>query len=351
MYDFLRFWLDRGVDGFRIDVLARLLKDEQFRDNPMRPDWKPGDPPNARQLSRYTQDQPGMHEIVREMRTIVDRYGERVLIGELYLPVERVVQYYGEQLDEAHLPFNFQFVTLPTWEASTIRQVVDVYEAALPPGAWPNWVLGNHDRPRIATRVGRDQARTAHMLLLTLRGTPTCYYGDELGMQDVPIPLELMHDPQGKEHPEYSRDPQRTPMQWDGSSNAGFCAPDVIPWLPVADDYQTYNVPTEQSDPRSLLMLIHTLLELRRTQPVLTLGSYQSIEQENPTCFVYLRQHHDRRYLVVLNFSAQDQVVTLPGHNQGHIVLSTYIDREGPIDLSAVHLRGNEGILIEAGEL
>jgi alpha-glucosidase len=352
MYDVLRFWLDRGVDGFRIDVLARLLKDELFRDNPMNPNWKTGDPPYTRQISRYTQDQPGIHEIVQEMRTIVDRYDERVLIGELYLPVERVVQYYGEQLDEIHLPFNFQLVTMPTWEASIVRQAVDKYEAVLPSQAWPNWVLGNHDRSRIASRVGgREPARTAQMLLLTLRGTPTCYYGEELGMLDVPVPRELSHDPQGKEHPEYSRDPERTPMQWDGSNNAGFCAPDVIPWLPVADDYQIYNVADEKHDPRSMLMFTLRLLELRRSLPALTIGSYQSIEQENVNCFVYLRQHEEQRYLVILNFSAQNQVVTGVGHTQGHIVLSTAMDREGLIDLSEVHLRSYEGILIDAGEL
>jgi len=351
MYDVLRFWLDRGVDGFRIDVLSRLLKDEQFRDNPMNPSWKPGDPLKDRQLSRYTQDLPDIHEIVREMRTVADRYDERVLIGEIYLPVERVVKYYGEQLDEIHLPFNFQLVTTSTWEASTIRQIVNVYEAALPSNAWPNWVLGNHDRPRIASRVGREQVRTAQMLLLTLRGTPTCYYGDELGMLNVPIPRELIHDPPGKVHPEYSRDPERTPMQWDGSAHAGFCAPDVTPWLPVADDYQIYNVAVEQRDPRSFLMFARRLLELRRALPALVLGSYQSIEQENVNCFVYLRQHDDQRYLIVLNFSAQDQVVTVAGHTQGYIVLSTTVDGEGFIDLSEIHLRSNEGILINVGEV
>jgi alpha-glucosidase len=347
----LHFWFDRGVDGFRIDVLSRLLKDEQFRDNPMNTRWKPGDPLMYRQLSQYTQDLPDIHEIVQEMRTVADRYDERVLIGEIYLPVERVVKYYGEQLDEIHLPFNFQLVTTSTWEASTIQQIVDAYEAALPSGAWPNWVLGNHDQPRIASRVGREQARTAQMLLLTLRGTPTCYYGDELGLLNVPIPRKLIHDPPGKVNPEYSRDPERSPMQWDGSAHAGFCTPEVAPWLPVADDYQIYNVADEQRDPRSMLMFTHRLLELRRVLLGLTLGSYQSIEQENVNCFVYLRQHDDQRYLVILNFSAHDQVLIIPGHSQGYIVLSTSVDREGLIDLSEVHLRSNEGILINVGEL
>ena len=212
MYDVLRFWLDRGVDGFRIDVLSRMLKDEQFRDNPINKDWKEGDPLMYRQLSQYTQDLPEIHEIVQEMRVVADHYDERVLIGEIYLPVERVMQYYGEQLDEVHLPFNFQLVTTSTWEAGTIRQIVDTYEAALPSGAWPNWVLGNHDKPRIASRVGREQSRAAQMLLLTLRGTPTCYYGDELGMVNVPVPRELIYDPPGKVNPQYSRDPERSPF-------------------------------------------------------------------------------------------------------------------------------------------
>ena len=316
------------------------------------PEWKPGDPAHTSQLGRYSEDQPGIHEIMREMRALTESYDQRVLIGELYLPVERLMPYYGEQLDEIHLPFNFQFVTMPTWEASTIRQVVEDYEAALPQGAWPNWVLGNHDRPRIATRVGREQARLTQMLLLTLRGTPTCYYGDELGMQDVPLPPELMHDPRGKDNPEHSRDPQRTPMQWDGSVNAGFCSAGVKPWLPIASDYQTINVAAEQHDLHSFLMLTRALLDIRRSHSTLTLGSYQSVEQENPTCFVYLRQYHDQRYLVILNFSTQDQVVTLPGQgHKEHIVLSTYMDREGPLDLSAAHLRGNEGLLVEVGIL
>ena len=349
MYDVLRFWLDRGVDGFRIDVLSRLLKDEQFRDNPLNPEWKPGEPPNTRQLSLYTQDLPGVHEIVREMRAVVDRDGERVLIGELYLPVESVVQYYGEQLDETHLPFNFQLVTLPTWEAGTIRQMVDAYEAALPPGAWPNWVLSNHDRPRVASRVGRDQARMAQMLLLTLRGTPTCYYGDELGMQNVAVPPEFMHDPPGKDNPEYSRDPARTPMQWDSGPNAGFCPPDVQPWLPVASDYHTYNVAVEQQDTHSFLTLVRALLTLRRSSPALNVGSLRSLDQPNPACFVYLRQHGSQHYLVALNFSSQDQLVTLPEQGQGRLLLSTHLDQEGPIELGEMHLRGNEGLLIEVG--
>ncbi len=345
MYDVLRFWLDRGIDGFRIDALQGVVKDEQFRDNPPNPTWKPGDPPYLEQIGRYTEDQPGLHEIAQEMRAVVDGYEQRMMIGEIYLPMDRLVQYYGGQLDEIHLPFNFQFVTMPTWEAQTVHRIVDAYETMLPPGAWPNWVLGNHDRTRIATRVGREQARATQMLLLTLRGTPTCYYGEELNIQDVPVPLALIRDPMGQENPEHSRDLVRTPMQWDSGANAGFCLAEVTPWLPVADDYQSYNVATEKEDAHSMLTLTRTLLQLRRTQPALTLGSYHSLEQENTNCFVYVRHYHEQQYLIVLNFSAQEQVVKLNG--QGHIVLSTYVDRTGPIDFSTLHLRGHEGLLID----
>lgn len=347
MYDALNFWLARGVDGFRVDVLWMLLKDEQFRDNPMNPHWQPSDPPYSRQKSVYTADQPGIHQIVHEMRNVIDQYDERVFIGEIYLPPDRLVAYYGEHLDEVHLPFNFQFVTLPQWEAQVIREMVDTYEQVLPPGAWPNWVLSNHDRPRIATRVGREQARVTQMLLLTLRGTPTCYYGDELGMQDVAVPPELMHDPQGKDNPVYSRDPQRTPMPWDTSPHAGFCLPDVKPWLPLGDDIQTYNVATEQHDPHSFLTLTRSLLSMRRALPALTIGEQQSIEQPNFACFVYQRRHAEQRCLVALNFSSQEQVVTLPTLGQGRVLLSTHLDRTEHLSLAELHLRGHEGLLIE----
>jgi len=335
MDNVLRFWLERGVDGFRVDVLWLLLKDPQFRDNGLNPDWKPGDDPSGYQDGRYTQDQPGIHDLVRSMRGLLQSYGERALIGEIYLPVARLMQYYGESLDEA------------TWNAHDIRQIVDAYEAALPAGAWPNWVLGNHDKTRIATRVGREQARIAQMLLLTLRGTPTCYYGDEIGMQNVPIPHEQLRDPVARFSPEHSRDYERTPMQWSTSANAGFTAPNVQPWLPIASDYKTYNVETEQHEPHSLLLFTRSLLALRHTLPALSTGSYVSLDQENSACFFYLRQHNEQRYLVALNVSAQEQVVKLPDLGKGSIALSTHMDREGQVDLSEFRLRANEGYVVE----
>jgi alpha-glucosidase len=347
MYDVLRFWLQHGIDGFRVDVLWMLIKDDQFRDNIMNPDWKPGDRHDRRQEGTYTQDQPGIHEVVSEIRSVIDEYPDRVFIGEIYLPIPRLVQYYGVNLDEAHLPFNFQFILMEKWTAATIQTTVEAYETALPQGAWPNWVLSNHDRPRIATRVGRAQARVAQMLLLTLRGTSTMYYGDELGMQNGNVPRELMHDPEGRDNPAYSRDPARTPMQWDSSPNAGFSPPNSTPWLPVADDYQLYNVATEMQQADSYLTLTRTLLALRRKSPALTTGTYQTVQQENKECFVYLRENQEQRYLIVLNCTGEEQIVNLSSEMRGKIVISTGLAREVMGALTELHLRGNEGVVIE----
>ena len=173
------------------------------------------------------------------MRAVADSYHERVLIGEIYLPIERLVSYYGANGNGVHLPFNFQLLTLP-WNARQIDRAINDYEGALPRDGWPNWVLGNHDRPRIATRVGRAQARVAAVLLLTLRGTPTMYYADELGLCDVAIPEARMQDPQGLGHgPQFSRDPHRTPMPWDDSRNGAFTMATTCRWRPMATSSPT----------------------------------------------------------------------------------------------------------------
>ena len=155
MYDVLRFWLDRGVDGFRVDVLWHLIKAADFRDNPINPSYHPSMGEMHRVLQLNSTDQPEVHEIAREMRQLADEYGERLLIGEIYLPVERLMDYYGNNLEELHLPFNFQLIDA-TWNARDLVSLIARYEGALPAGGWPNWVLSNHDRSRIAARVGAE---------------------------------------------------------------------------------------------------------------------------------------------------------------------------------------------------
>ena len=351
MYDAMRFWLDRGVDGFRLDALSFLFKDEELRDNPLDPGWRPGDPPWARQHRLYSDDRPEVLEVVREMRAVTDSYeGDRVLVGELYLPSERLMSYYGTGLDGVHLPLNFGLLSLEKWESEAVGDLVERYEAALPEGAWPNWVLGNHDNPRIASRLGQARSRAAHLLLLTLRGTPTCYYGDEIGMRDVEVPQHLVRDPQGMNSPGYGRDPARTPMQWDASPNAGFSPEGVEPWLPISEDHEAVNVDAQRGDPRSMLALYRRLLGLRRDLPALTVGSYRPLDAGDPSARAYLREHAEHRVLAVLNFGAEQRTLDLSGAGDtGEVLCSTHPDRTGRLDLAVLDLRPDEGMLVSLG--
>jgi alpha-glucosidase len=341
MYDVLRFWLERGVDGFRVDVIWHLIKDGQFRDNPPNLHYRTGQHPYASLDPVYTTDRPEVHEVISEMRQLVDSYEDRVLIGEIYLPVERLVTYYGIGLQGVHLPFNFQLLQCE-WNARAILDLVRDYEAMLPEGGWPNWVLGNHDHHRIATRVGAAQARVAAMLLLTLRGTPTMYYGDEIGMQDAVIPPELVQDPFEKRVPGIGvgRDPARTPMQWDASVNAGFTR--GTPWLP-ASKYRRINVAAETADPRSMLALYQRLIELRRHRPGLTVGDWQAVMADGDV-FAYMRGHAGSRLLVALNLGTRLHRLPLPGPTR--VLLSTHLDRAQDVVSGRLELRGNEGIIL-----
>jgi alpha-glucosidase len=340
MLGVLRFWLERGVDGFRVDVLWHLIKDAQFCDNPPNPDWREGMDPYHAVVPVHSCDRPEVHEVVRRMRHLLDEYRDRVLIGEIYLPLERLVQYYGVDLEGAHLPFNFQLLSAP-WDAAHLAQLIAEYERLLPAGAWPNWVLGNHDRPRIASRVGAAQARVAAMLLLTLRGTPTLYYGDELGMRNVEIPPEAVQDPFERRVPGrgLGRDPVRTPMQWNAAPNAGFS--DGRPWLPLAPDYESVNVAGERQDPKSTLNLHKRLIALRQAEPALQVGTFERV-QAAADVLSYVR---GAGFHVALNLAGAPRRVTL--RPNGTVVLSTYLDREkerlGPI----VELRPDEGLIVK----
>jgi alpha-glucosidase len=345
MHDVLRFWLNRGVDGFRVDVLWLLIKDGQWRDNPPNPDYKPEMPLFHSQHAVYTADRPEVQNIVTGLRRVLDEFDSRVLIGEIYLPLDRLMAYYGTDLDGVQLPFNFQLLQ-STWNARRIAALIDQYEAALPPGGWPNWVLGNHDKSRIASRVGLPQARVAAMLLLTLRGTPTLYYGDELGMVDVPIPANRVRDPLEKNIPGMGlgRDPSRTPMQWDGSPHAGFTVGE--PWLPISDDFAVVNVQSEGDDATSMLSLYRRLLLLRRSYPALSVGEFEPIAATGDL-LVYLRQTQGERVLVALNLGAEPYSFSIDSLGaEGQILLSTYLDRNQERVTSNIALRPDEGVIM-----
>ena len=319
MMDVLRFWFDRGVDGFRIDVLWHMVKHADFPDNPPNPAFTPAMGAMHQVLQLHSTDQPEVHGIAADMRRVADSYPGRVLVGEIYLPVERLMHYYGRGEAGVHLPFNFQLIEAP-WDARHLAQLIADYEAALPAGGWPNWVLGNHDRPRAATRFGGRQARVAAMLLLTLRGTPTIYYGDEIGLEDVAIPARQVQDPRELREPGLGlgRDPVRTPMAWDASANAGFTS--GAPWLPLHQDWADRNVAAQRDKPGSMWRLYRDLLALRRARPALSVGDWLPVECSD-ALLAYERRCGAERMLVVLNLTDRPQSFAIPEWAEGLSVL------------------------------
>jgi len=346
MLNAMRFWLDKGVDGFRVDVMWHMIKDEQLRDNPVNPDYKPHMATYEQLLPVYSTDQPEVHEIVRKMRQLLDEYEERMMIGEIYLPIHKLVSYYGTVEKEAHLPFNFLLLSLP-WEALRIAAAIDEYEGALPDDAWPNWVLGNHDQHRITSRVGIEQAKVAAMMLLTLRGTPTIYYGEEIGMIDVPIPFDEVQDPQGKNMPDLnlSRDPCRTPMQWNDGNGAGFT--DAKPWLRLSASYSRVNVESQKTNRHSHLSLYKQLIALRQSEPSLSRGNYTPVYADQQS-LVYKREAPgEKAFLIMLNLTHRPSYIRLPEKNlQGEIILSTSFERKGEKINERVQLSGDEGVIV-----
>jgi alpha-glucosidase len=346
MHEVMRFWLRRGADGFRVDALWHLLKDEEFRDNPPNPDFTDRDPPTKRLLRLYNGNLPELQPVIAGLRRVLDEFPNRLLIGEVYLPIEQLVAYYGRDLSGAHLPFNFSLLETK-WNAREIAKLIDRYEAALPPGGWPNWVLGNHDRPRIATRVGPSRARVAAILLLTLRGTPTLYYGDEIGIPQVMIPNDRIRDPLERNVPGFGlgRDGARTPMQWDFTDYAGFST--VDPWLPLANMFHSANVKNLRDDATSIYNLYHRLIRVRRSSRSLQIGDYSPIIAGGDL-LLFVRRLGKERILVALNFGSEAVAVEFrTGHLAGRILVSCFADRDGETLNGSIELRGDDGLVIE----
>jgi len=365
MFDVARFWLERGVDGFRIDCAHHVAKDPHLRDNPPNPApadtaYKPLGEYDS-QLHLHDREHPDAHVVWREFRQLLDSYSAtqpRAAFGEVHVfDWPRWAAYYGGHLDGLHMPFNLGMIGVP-WKVPAIRRVVDGIESALPPGAWPNYMFANFDESRIASRYGRAEARVVAMLLLTLRGTPTLCYGEEIGMTNVPIPPEMQQDPFGLRVPGLGRDPYRTPMQWNAGPNAGF-APPATPklWLPIAADYQQVNVERQLADPGSMLNLYRRLLAYRRTTPALQWGAYRPLDDVPHDCYVYLRRAGAQCVLVALNFSAEERRLHLPALGgdgyvpKGRIVISTHLDRQEAVSLARLILRGHEGLIVELAEV
>jgi alpha-glucosidase len=295
-------------------------------------------------LATYNTDRPEVHDIIGRMRALLNEYPERMMVGEIYLPLERLMMYYGLEGGGVHLPFNFQLIELP-WHARAIEDAIVRYEKALPAHGWPNWVLGNHDNPRIASRIGLAQARVAAMLLLTLRGTPTLYYGDEIGMQNVPIPPDRVRDPFEINVPGlgHGRDPERTPMQWSAARNAGFTEGE--PWLPIAADFETRNVDAELRDPTSMLSLSRRLMQLRRREKSLSIGEYIPVSASGDLLSYIRKSKNGRPILVALNMASEPTKFTY-NEAQGNVLLSTHMDRREERFAGRIGLRADEGVMI-----
>jgi len=359
MYAAMRFWLEKGVDGFRMDVLWLLIKDIYFQSNPPNPEYYDAEHDVKRALPVFNADQPETLEIVGEMRTLMAEYGptigdqgagsSRVLIGEIYLPLDRLVRYYGSgpQLSGANLPFNFALIQTQ-WTAVAVATTITTYEGLLPAGAWPNYVLGNHDQSRLASRIGKQQARAAAMLLLTLRGTPTMYYGDELGMVDVAIAPDQVRDPAEKNEPGKGRgrDPERSPMIWVNAANAGFTTPDATPWLPLEPGWETENAAEQAGRKDSMLMLYRKLLALRRQHDTLHAGGIAEVVAEGSVLRyrrVGLEDGESTDFQVMLNLGSEVATVKCA---KGTVVLTTLLDGEGSSVEGTVTVEAGEGLLI-----
>lgn len=354
MHDTLRFWMDRGVDGFRIDVAHRLGKDPLLRDNPpgviadSRLALLQGTRPDAVDSAlRHDENWPSTHERLREIRAVVDEYDARVLIGEIYLLDQpELVKYVGTG-DELHLAHNFRFVLQP-WSAASFRAVVDEWHALAAPSAWPTWLLENHDHNRVASRYGDDaagpaRARLGLMMVLTLRGTPFLYQGQELALPDGVVPPERVVDVAG-------RDPERCPIPWQPPSQAGPGAGFTTgaPWLPVLPAAEALNAQTQDSDPRSALWLTRRLLALRRDFAELTVGDYRSLDAGDDV-YAYLRSTGGGRLLVVLNFratAARLRLEALVGIAEGELLLSTDPNRGTGAVSGTLDLAATEGVVI-----
>jgi alpha-glucosidase len=306
--DVFRFWLDRGADGFRLDVADGYFKDALLRENPP----ALGIRGYERQKHVYDADQPELLDAYREIRALLDSYGARMAVGEVMGGPEDAAQFSGP--GRLPLAFNFEF-THQRWHPAAFQNAVLRYERLLPEGGWPCYVLSNHDVTRHASRYGGSRpearAKVAAAMLLTLRGTPFLYQGEELGMRDGKIARSEIQDPPGKKYwPFYTgRDPCRTPIPWNAEPGAGFSS--GTSWLPLNPDYQTVNVQTERDDPDSVLAFYRKLVWLRKKSPALHSGSFRPLLAHPDRAMVYLREAGKQAMLVGLNFFERPAAVTL----------------------------------------
>lgn len=341
IYDVLRFWLDQGVDGFRLDASSIYSKDAAFRNEPLK--FGATDEDNFENYYHvHTRSLPENHQIIKEMREIVDGYGDRLLIGETFIDNETYesVIFYGINNDELHLPLTFEFPLSPH-DAGYLQRSIARKENETPAGAQPCYFFDNHDIPRQLSRwkhhhlAGGRQAiaKAAATILLTVRGTPILYYGQEIGMVNHEnLPADRLHDEALRNAAADApppRDGARTPMQWDDSPQAGFSFGKAVePWLPVHHNYPRVNVEAELEDDQSILNFYRRLLRLRRQSEALRRGDWQPLIYYAHDYLVYLRTVATETVLVVVNFcpARSLHLDVPPPHDQWTVLLSTHYD-------------------------
>jgi alpha-glucosidase len=336
----MRFWLGRGVDGFRVDASAVLIKDDLLRDNPPDPAATKRKPPPERYKPVFTDDRPEAMTCIEMLRSVIDEFDDRLLCGEVQGKTDRIGHFYDADKRRLHLPLNFALLD-SEWTALALQATMDAYYNALPEHAWPVWVIGGHDKHRVASKIGQAQARVLAMMLMTLKGTPIFYMGDELGMERVPIPADKVRDPFEKlvKGFDLGRDPERAPIRWDDSPGGGFTIGE--PWLPMGDPAR--NITASREDPASLLNLYRELMAVRRKTACLTQGDYHPMRTINDV-LAYRRRLGQEEILVLLNIAQEPRRWNWQG--QGSCLLSTDPLRErGPVD-GALQLDASEGLII-----
>ncbi|MBD0315151.1 MAG: alpha-glucosidase [Nitrospiraceae bacterium] len=357
MHDVIRFWIRRGVQGFRLDAINWLGKDVRWPNNPVRFGWRG----YTRQVHCYDRDQPLAHEVMRELRALVADVPGMVLIGEASADTPGgPAAFYGNGRDELHTVFDFRLLKSP-WRRDRFQDVISDADRTVPAAGWPSIVFSNHDQSRHIDRYGAGgdagrRARAAAVLLFTLRGTPFVYYGEEIGMRNGRLRYRDLRDPYTKRFWPFrtGRDPARTPMQWDGSPQAGFTT--GRPWLPVSRNAATENVERESKDPSSLLALYRRLLRLRKITPALADGTYRALETGDPDCLAFVRTiaadstaDGAPDVLVGVNFAARHVSCTVSEvQRNGDVLLSTYDETESRSGwmCGRLELRPDEAIIV-----
>ncbi len=350
MLKVLHFWLNKGVDGFRTDAVYALIKDAQLRDDPPNPNYLPGvSNPSDRLLRMHSEGQTELNRMIGSFCDVLEAANpDSYLLSEAYLDIPGLHHLYQAcTRHPVHAPFNFNLMTLE-WGARSFRGFIDQYEASMGPHDWPNYVLGNHDRHRLVSRVGERRARLLALLQLTLRGLPVVYNGEELGLSDGVISASKVRDPLELRVPGLGlgRDPERTPMPWNDQTDGGFT--DGTPWLPMGSLDKHNNVELEERQPDSSLNLYRHLIALRSQSPALTDGDYRSIELGSPYVYGYIRETEQQRFIILLNFDQHHGEVMLKGPVGAWIAGTHEVEGDGQRpEGSVVRLKGYEGRVYE----